>query len=380
MRKEQIACITALRHTLHENAELSLQETHTQEILKAFLRTHTSLEIIDRGAWFYARKTPGKNRGGSGGAGRAIAFRADMDALPIDEGTALPWHSRTRGVAHKCGHDGHCAALCGLALLLEEREITRPVCLIFQCAEEIGEGAKRCVPELRKLDVSLIYAFHNLSAWPEGALIYRRGLTQPASCGLRFCFAGRACHASEPEKGVSPALACAKLTERAAALSSAPGEALALCTVVGVKVGSGDFGVSPGDGTVSLTLRAASEAALANMDHALSNTAGELAAQYGLTVERSCHDRFPETRNETRALDAVLSAAEALGVPTREMPEMWRASEDFGCFTHEIPGAIFYLGSGENHPPLHSKDYDFNDALLPIAAELFFALAGSGTK
>ena len=90
MRKEQIACITALRHTLHENAELSLQETRTQEILKEFLRTNTSLEIIDRGAWFYARKAPGKNRADADASGAAIAFRADMDALPIDEGDTLP--------------------------------------------------------------------------------------------------------------------------------------------------------------------------------------------------------------------------------------------------------------------------------------------------
>ena len=108
MKKENLLKITDLRHELHMYPELSMQERETAERIKTFLQDNTHFRIIDRGNWFYAFKEGRK-------PGQKIAFRADMDALPITEDDALSYHSRNAGVSHKCGHDGHCAALCGLA-------------------------------------------------------------------------------------------------------------------------------------------------------------------------------------------------------------------------------------------------------------------------
>ena len=109
MRKENLKKITELRHELHREPELSMQEERTMARLVTFLQDNTDLEIVRRTGWLYAVKAgrPG---------GRRIAFRADMDALPIQETLPLPYASCRAGISHKCGHDGHCAALCGLAL------------------------------------------------------------------------------------------------------------------------------------------------------------------------------------------------------------------------------------------------------------------------
>ena len=180
MTPVQLSAITQLRHTLHQHPELSMQETETMKILQVFLRENTSLEIHAGDGWFYALKKASASFQSSSNAG-PMAFRADMDALPIAESISLPYGSENEGISHKCGHDGHCAVLCGLALELDRRETDRDVYLIFQPGEEIGAGAKRCAELIREKGIAEIYAMHNLGGYPEGTLVYRRGLTQPAS-------------------------------------------------------------------------------------------------------------------------------------------------------------------------------------------------------
>ena len=368
MNEADLRKITALRHDLHRLPELSGRERGTMERLKAFLRANTSLTVTDRDGWFYAaREVPSPSAA-------PIAFRADMDALPMDEGLDLPYGSVCAGVAHKCGHDGHCAALCGLALALDRMTPSRSVYLIFQPAEEIGAGAQLCAPLLREKGVGEIYAFHNLGGFPEGSVVYRRGLTQPASEGLTLSFRGRQSHASAPEKGLNPAGAVAQLTLYAGQLAAAAHRGMTLCTVTGVRVGAGDFGISAGDGELRLTLRGEYEDEMKALELALLVRATALAEAEGLTLTHRISDYFPETRNHDACLDRVLSAAGKLGVPAVAMPELWRASEDFGYYTKVCPGAIFYIGSGQEYPPLHTREYDFNDRILPVAADLFAAL------
>ena len=369
MDQTALRTLIALRRELHRRAEPAFQERETVCTLQAFLRAHTTLKIADREGWFYAVME------GTDPAAPPIAFRADMDALPMPEGIDLPHASRNPGAAHKCGHDGHCAALCGLALALERTPPPRTIYLIFQPAEEVGGGGKACAALLREAGISEVYAFHSLSGCPEGQLLYRRGLTQPASEGLTIRLEGRACHASAPEEGRNPAETVARLVLLAGTLAERPHRGMVLCTVTGVRVGTGDFGVSPGSGELRLTLRAEEEAELQALEDDLRRRARSLAAAGGLTAAFSRSDYFPETRNDDACLDRVLAAAEALGVPHAPMDRLWRASEDFGWYTKACPGAMFYLGSGESHPPLHTTEYDFNDRILPVAVALFRRLA-----
>ena len=433
MHPSNLEKIIHLRHALHQQPELSMQESGTIGILQDFLRENTRLEICPQDGWFYALKKGLSDSGCSGlekelsdsgcsglkkelsdpgcddedWTGHSIApiaFRADMDALPVPETIALPYGSQNAGISHKCGHDGHCAALCGLALELSGMETARDVYLIFQPGEEIGAGALLCRDLIREKGIGEIYAFHNLGGYPEGALVYRRGLTQPASEGLKIRLAGKASHASAPEKGNNPAGPLAGIVQFAPGITSQPDnhkhgltpaepnsaeppaksrvrgdEAgqerhMRLCTITGIRLGEGDFGISPGEGEVCMTLRAEVEAEMKAMEEAILAYSESAASDAGLRISWSIHDYFPETRNHEVCLKRVLDAARRLKMPAIPMTEIWRASEDFGYYLKYCPGAMFYIGNGEQYPALHTAEYDFNDRILERAVDLFAAL------
>ena len=381
-----------IRRELHENAELSHEEHRTREILEAFFERETDFRVVRQDGWFFAVKEGLK-------AEEVVAFRAELDALPIPEGG--------RPVSHRCGHDGHMAALCGVALALKGVVPARTVCLVFQPAEEVGEGGEACARVLREeLPAVLgrgagrepavpsttaekpcagekdatsdlpaireIYACHNRSGYPEGSVFCCRGLTQPASEGLIISLTGEPSHASEPEKGRSPAEAISKLALMAADMNRA--SPMILSTVVGIRVGAGDFGISPGDGELRLTLRAENESDMKNLEATLLREAEALAKEYGLHLENEIRDYFPETRNHAGCARKVLAAAGRLGLPVCESRELWRASEDFGYYTREFPGAMFYVGNGEDYAPLHTEGYEFQDRILGKIVEMFLAL------
>ena len=367
MKKENLEKITQLRHELHMYPELSMQESGTLKIIRQFLRENTSLQVADCGGWCYAAKrgTTGKADSGlllnvhyvqsgekNGRQGRKkTAFRADMDALPIMEKDDLPYHSRNRGVSHKCGHDGHCAALCGLALELDQMETENDVYLIFQPGEETGQGALLCRDLLKKEGISEIFAFHNLGGFPENSMVFRDGLTQPASAEV-----------------------IAKTVLFARDLAGRVKEGMALCTVTGIGLGTGDFGISPGEGRLCLTLRAEYEAEMKRMEKDLLDYARGLSEPLGIRFSYAIRDYFPETRNDSRSLIRIREAAQKAGLQTIPMDRMWRASEDFGWYLKECPGAMVYIGNGEKYPALHTEEYDFNDRILETAVDLFLEL------
>ena len=369
MQRNNLERIIELRHFLHRRAELSLHEAETGRILQDFLRRNTSLEIVQRDGWFYAVKQGARSA-------EAVAFRADMDALPIEEGIGLPYASEHPGVSHKCGHDGHCAALCGLALELEHTETDRPVYLIFQKAEEIGAGGAEAAELIGEMGIREVYAFHNLSGYPEGSVIYRRGLTQPASEGMKILFYGKQSHAAAPEDGINPAEVIAETVLHIRDLLSKEHRGMVLCTIAGMEAGSGDFGISAGDGSISVTLRASEEAELLEMEDDIRTFALEHASVKGIRTEVQISDRFPETRNSDFGIDRVLASASRLGVPCLSMEQMWRASEDFGHYLKKCGGAMFYIGNGEKWPALHTAEYDFNDRILERVVDLFVIMAG----
>ena len=231
MKKENLLKITDLRHELHMYPELSMQERETADRIKRFLTDNTHFRIVDRrfvsgdwftdnGGWFYAFKEGRK-------PGHKIAFRADMDALPIAEDDALSYH----------------------------KETDSDIYLIFQPGEETGRGALFCRELIREEGITQIFAFHNLGGYPEGSVVYRRGLTQPASEGLRISFEGKASHASAPEEGMNPSGVIARVILKAEELAQDQSDGMLLCTITGVSVGTGDFGISPGDGEITLESR-----------------------------------------------------------------------------------------------------------------------------
>ena len=357
MNSENLRKVTELRHELHENPELSGHETGTKRRLMDFLEANTRLAVVDCGSWFYAsRYVEGT---------KAIAFRADMDALPMDEGINIPHASRNPCISHKCGHDGHSAALCGFGLELAGLDVKRSVYLIFQHSEENGQGARECSGLLRERSISEIYAFHNWSGWPEGSIVVREGVCQYASAGITLTFGGMASHASEPEKSSNPAYVIARL------VSEIEGMKGALCTIVNVNVGGRNFGISPGEGSISLTVRAEREADMRRSYNAIISRAEELAESASMTLGKKGSDYFPETSSDKVCVERVRRAAKSLGLEVVDMAGPIRASEDFGIYTKSIHGAIFYIGNGTNYPAIHTRGYDFNDNILGSAVDMF---------
>ena len=163
--------ITALRAQLHACAEVSGREVVTKHTLLTFLREHTSLELHELAGGFYAAHREPE------GTKPTVALRADYDALATPEG----------GAAHLCGHDGHAAALCGVALMLEGQSIGRSVFLLFQGAEETGAGAALCCELFDREKVGEIYGAHNLPGFPFGAVLTRAGTFACASRVMRVC-------------------------------------------------------------------------------------------------------------------------------------------------------------------------------------------------
>lgn len=369
MKQENLQAIIQLRHELHAHPELSTREIWTRQHLIDFLKARTKLEIVEQERWFYAVYRCRQEA-------KTIAFRADFDALPIEEGLPeLPYASQCAGVSHKCGHDGHAAALAGLALEIDQNGCDKNVVFLFQHAEETGEGAVECVNTLAKLGIDEIYAFHNMSGLPQRSVVIRSGTMQCASVGMTIEMIGAPTHASTPELGRNPANAIAQLACILPELS-APMHytGLVLCTIVQIDVGQKAFGMSASRGEISITVRAEHECELDGLLSQIEAAAREKCQIDGLTCKISYTDRFPETCNDVHCADRVRGAARRLGLPVTEMEKPMRGSEDFGHILKVIPGAAFQIGNGENYAGLHSYEYDFPDEILETAVEMYYML------
>jgi amidohydrolase len=347
-----------------------MQETFTKGYLYDFVKKHTDLTVVDKGRWFYAFKK------GNDETKTPMAFRADFDAVAIQETCHVPYLSKNPGVGHKCGHDGHASVLCGLALALSETTPPQDTYLVFQHAEETGEGGEECAQLMEEKKIGRVFAFHNRSGYPRHAVVYRKGLTQCASKGLTISFTGKPAHASQPEDGINPAEAIATLILYAGELvRSQRFTEMVLCSVIHTEIGHKNFGVNASAGEVSMTLRANREDEMDTLELLLRNKAQCLANEQGMQVAFAISDPFPETRNHDDALQAVLTVAKKQNLKTIEMDQPWRASEDFGYYTKKTSGAMIYIGNGEDYPMVHTGDYDFCDEIIPTVVDLFYALA-----
>ncbi len=357
------------RHLLHQNAELSLHEEKTKALIVEKLSGLDNIEVKNMGKWILASyKTKNK-------ADKPLAFRADFDALPIEETIDKPYASLNPKVSHRCGHDGHAACLVGFASLVNEYGADRDIYFCFQHAEEIGAGGEECADYLASLGVTFVYAFHNWSGFKEGTVISKSGATHCASKGLTYEFIGKNSHASQPEDGNNPAFAIAELVKETKLDFYKKKNKLLLATIVDISLGDKNFGISPGVGSLSVTLRGEDPNTYLLAEMYLKSAAEGIAEKFGLTLKISECDVFPETVNTEDGAKNVIVAAKKAGVSYSELKKPFRSSEDFGYFTRKIPGAIFYIGNGLDYPAIHTVGYDFNDNIIPTALKMFSALA-----
>lgn len=363
--------LTALRHELHMYPELSMQEAETKQRLINFIKKETNLEVTDCGRWFYAYYSCGRENV------QSIAFRADFDALAIQEDNELPYCSRNPGISHRCGHDGHSAVLAGAALAADRYGADKNIYFIFQHAEEIGAGGRECAALIREKGISEVYAFHNWSGFPEQSIVIRKGTVQCASKGITLMFQGTSAHASQPEDGKNPSLAIAGLVLFVDEIvRHRDYQGMVLATIVNISVGDKNFGIAASQGEISMTLRGVYESDCRKLEEKITEKAKVLADNYGLKWQKEESDVFPETVNDPAAAEKVIRAAEKCNKQVIYLEEPFRASEDFGYYQKECSGAMFYIGNGENYPQIHTAEYDFNDNIIETAIEVFMRLGG----
>ncbi|WP_130863246.1 M20 metallopeptidase family protein [Bacilliculturomica massiliensis] len=369
MNRKHLELATQLRHELHRHPELSNHESWTKQHLIDFLKEHTTLEIVDRGLWFYAVYRAGENKD-------SIAFRADFDAVPIADEIDAPYQSQFPGVGHKCGHDGHSASLACFALEINETGADKNIYFLFQHAEETGDGAEQAAVFIKENNISAIYAFHNMSGMEFKSVNLRVGTTNCASRGMTIHMEGVPTHASQPEFGVNPAFAIAKLVDAIPELTSPENnKGMVLCTVIQIDVGERAFGVSASNGDLLLTIRAVYEDELDRLQQNLEEIARHQAELYGLKCSFSYCDCFPMTSNDQQSVDEILKVCEQQGIKSIIMEEPFRGSEDFGHYLKQTRGAICFIGNGEDYPQVHTVEFDFRDEIIETAVTVFKGLA-----
>jgi amidohydrolase len=374
-----------LRRELHLHPELAHRETWTREHLMDFLRRHSSLKIVDRGLWFYAlyqadkglyQADKGLYQADKGLYRPRIAFRADFDALPMDEAIDLPYGSQFPGLAHKCGHDGHSACLAAFALEVDKYGADKDIYFVFQHAEETVEGARDCAPLMDEEGIAEVFAFHNVPGLPLHSISVMDGIANCGSTGMIIRLTGVPAHASQPEDGRNPCFAIAEI------IRSIPGftdpaqyRGLVLATVVGVNAGQEAFGMSASEGRLMLTIRGQFDGELEELRQKIEGKSREEAEKHGLDCAFSFRDSVPALLNHHESAEKILRAAKKLGLGTVEMGSPARGSEDFAWFTRRTRGAMFWVGAGEDRSPIHTAGFDFNDEIIPTVVDLYRALA-----
>ncbi|ADR23229.1 peptidase M20 [Marivirga tractuosa] len=371
--KLDIEELIELRHRLHANAEVSNQEEKTAKIIVEFLEQFEPHQIwVNVGGHGVIAQFKGTKEGEN------IGFRADLDALHIAETIDLEYASKTPHTAHKCGHDGHMTMVSGIAAYLQQNPLDKGnVYLVFQPAEETGEGAERINRSLKELDIKLDYLFglHNLPDFPKGKILTKKGTFAAASRGMVIKLFGKTSHAAEPEYGISPVIAMAKITTEMSRIHrTLDFSDLTLATVIHSELGEIAFGTSPGYGEVRITLRAMKDEDMSILIDEAENLVHKYCEDDGLGCEISYTEVFPSTINSDEAYGIMQEAAALMDLEFKQLETPFKWSEDFGQYKLQYKTGFFGIGSGMDCPHLHDEFYDFPDEIIGDGVKMYIGL------
>ncbi len=358
------------RRHLHQHPELSFQEVETAALVAGHLQ--------DWG-WQVTRGVGGHGVVGTlqqGGGSRSVALRADMDALPIEEATGRPYSSRTAGVMHACGHDGHTAMLLGAAQhLAQTRRFSGTVHLVFQPAEEAGKGsgAQRMIEDglFERFPCDAIFGLHNTPGYPAGTFGFGSGPFMSASDTAHITIHGRGGHAARPHQTVDPVLIAGSLVVALQSVVSRnidPRET-AIVTIGALHAGSA-ANVIPDTATMALSIRSFEPAVRDRLEARIRALVTAHVQGYGGEATVVYERGYPVVVNSEAETTFAREVAEELVGPGRVIAPFppVTGSEDFAFYLQRKPGCFFRLGNGEEGAMLHNPAYDFNDEILTVGA------------
>ncbi|WP_299654955.1 M20 aminoacylase family protein [uncultured Jannaschia sp.] len=362
-----------LRHDFHANPELGFQEHRTSERVSDLL-TEWGIEVT-------------RSIGGTGVVGmlvgnrpgRTIGLRADMDALPMEERTNLPYASRNPGVFHGCGHDGHMTMLLGAArYLAAHRNFAGRAVFIFQPAEEGLGGARAMLADglFERFPCDELYGLHNSPYHPHGRVEIRPGLAQAGASFFDIKVTGRGSHAAMPQVGRDAIVAAAALVgelQRVVSRTVDPTHPAVLS--VTRFVGGSAYNVLPDAVELAGTIRFVHSEDERLIVTRMQGICEGLAAAHEVEIGIDVRKVFSVLENDpVRAANLIDVAAEVVGPDAaRADAELTMGSEDMADLLDVVPGAFFTLGH-HGTVPLHNPEFHFDDSILPVGASIFARL------
>jgi amidohydrolase len=371
------ADLAAWRHEIHAHPETAFEERRTADFVAQRLQEF-GIEV-HRG--LAGTGVVGTLKGSAPG-GRAIALRADMDALHIHERNAVDYASQNPGKMHACGHDGHTTMLLGAArYLAETRNFAGTVHFVFQPAEENEGGGKAMVEEglFQKFPVEAVYGMHNWPGLPVGDFAIRPG-PMLAACDLfELAVEGKGTHAALPHLGIDPVICAAQIATALQTITSRNTHPLDSAVLSITQIHGGDtWNVIPDRVVLRGTARSFKPEVQDAIEAGILRVAKGVADAMGATIALSYDRRYPATVNATAEVEISVTAAGdvagAAHVERNVQPTM--GSEDFAFMLNAKPGAYIFIGNGagEKSAALHNPHYDFNDAILPLGASYWARL------
>ncbi|PBB28414.1 amidohydrolase [Mesorhizobium sp. WSM4312] len=364
------------RRDLHAHPEFGFEEKRTAAFVAAKLREF-GLDDVAEGVG--GTGVVGTLKRGTGN--RAIALRADMDALRISEQSSAPYRSGNPGVMHACGHDGHTAMLLGAAKLLAgEGGFDGTVRFIFQPAEEWGRGALAMLDDglMQRFPFDEIFGLHNMPGLPVGHFETRAGPVMSAEDNFEIVLRGFGGHAARPHSGNETLVAaCALVTNLQTIVSRRLSPADIAVVSVTELITDGTRNALPGLARILGDTRSFRPEVSAAIERQMRTIAEGTAAAYNIAAEVNYTREFVPLHNDAELVEAAFAAAKKIFDPgnVAVAREPMTASEDFARFLDHVPGCFVFLGNGEASAPLHNSSYDFNDDGLVFGASFHAAIA-----
>lgn len=363
--------VIEVRRSLHKIPESGMMEYETTDFIINYLQglgMEVHRGVSGTGAIAYLKGTEGK---------KTIAYRADIDALSVEEQTGVEYCSTKKGFMHACGHDGHMAILLGFAkyAALNRDRIKSNILFIFQPAEEGPGGAEPIVKAgiLEKYKVDCIFGLHIYPEVMEGKIACRPGAMMAQTGEFDILIKGKSAHGAMPHKGTD-------------ALVAAAGALIALNTVVsrnidplepavltvGRLVGGERRNIIAGEAILEGTMRAFNEETYSKLRSRLISIIKNTSEAYDCTIESEIRDMYPAVHNNEELFEAF---RRAVGEENLEVIKPMTISEDFSYFQKAVPGLFFMLGSRNESlkytNPLHSNMFNFNEDILLEGIQVF---------
>ena len=365
--------MTAWRRDLHRHPEFGFDETRTAAFVAETLRGF-GLDVTEGvgGTGVVGTLVRGRSN-------RAIALRADMDALRITEQGGAPWASATPGVMHACGHDGHTAMLLGAArLLAEEGGFDGTLRFLFQPAEEWGKGALAMLDDglMQRFGFSEVYGLHNLPGLPLGHLETRPGAIMSAEDNFAITLHGQGGHSARPHSTREVMVAaCALVLDLQSIVARRLDPAdIAVLSVTGLET-DGTRNTLPGLARITGDARSFRPEVSALIEAEMRRITAGIAQARQLESAVEYSREFVPLLNDAGLADQVIAAAGPVSDHVAVAAQPMTASEDFARFLAHVPGCFAFIGNGTDSAPLHNPGYDFNDAALIHGARVHAAIA-----